>query len=334
MNLDGEEWKPISEFDKYEVSNMGRIRNIKLCKLLKLNDRKGYIEVTLGKKSRSVHRMVAQAFIPNPEDKPQVNHLGDKLDNRASMLEWATARENAQHAADNITTYNRTRVHRCDPDTGEILETYASTQEAYEKDGFNKGNISNCINGVRPTSGGYAWKRADPLPDKIENLDGEEWRPLTEAVDESLHKYKNYMVSNMGRVRLCNQEKIIDIDDKHQLRLSHQQKKTAFSIWRLVALVFLPNLDDKPDVNHIDSDYTNNHLTNLRWATKEENRVNENTIRKRKLTIHATKDGVTQTIIGIKEAMKVLGIADNTIRNIAGTGNEWKGYTFEIEATK
>jgi hypothetical protein len=332
VNLDGEEWKRISEFENYEVSNMGRVRNIKLCKLLKLNTRKGYYEVTLGKKSRSIHRMVADAFVPNPDDKPQVNHLGDKLDNRACMLEWVTQQENAQHAADNITTYNRTRVHRCDLNTDEILQTYESIPLA-AADGYDPDCISKCLKGHRKKTGGFRWKRADPFPGEIENLEGEEWRPLIEAVDPSLHKFENYMVSNMGRVRLVHREKLIQPDDKRQIKLSHQQKKTSFSIWRLVMLAFTPNPEGKSDVDHIDSDYDNNRLDNLRWATREENRANENTVRKSRLTVRATKDGVTQTFIGIKEAWKQLGISDDTIRRYAGTGREWKGYIFELEAT-
>ena len=114
-------WKPISGYEGvYEVSNLGRVRScdrIVVCNDGRKYKRKGkvlrqsydankYYKVALCKngkqKNFSVHRLVAQAFIPNPENKLTVNHKnGDKLDNRVENLEWATREENMQHAYDN-----------------------------------------------------------------------------------------------------------------------------------------------------------------------------------------------------------------------------------------
>ena len=86
---------------------MGRVRsNLRDGRILKASpDRKGYmrLRVTLDgvKHSYKVHRLVAMAFVPNPEDKPQVNHIdGNKNNNSADNLEWVTNRENARHAID------------------------------------------------------------------------------------------------------------------------------------------------------------------------------------------------------------------------------------------
>lgn len=91
-----ENWKAINA--KYEVSDMGNVRRINKDRILKLSpNNSGYYAVYVGKRE-FVHRLVAMAFIPNPEGKAEVNHKnGIKTDNRASNLEWVTRSENLNH---------------------------------------------------------------------------------------------------------------------------------------------------------------------------------------------------------------------------------------------
>lgn len=102
------EWKLIEGFDGiYSVSNYGEVRNNKTGKLMKLRkNEKGYLRTNLTKngnqKSVRVHRLVAQAFIPNPENKPQVNHIDfDRENNCVNNLEWVTNKENTQYSVCN-----------------------------------------------------------------------------------------------------------------------------------------------------------------------------------------------------------------------------------------
>ena len=107
-DLPDEIWRPIKRYeDFYHVSNYGRVKSF--CKgnvcILKPQLKNGYLAINfhVGKKliTHTIHRLVAEAFIPNPDAKPQVNHLdGHKLNNYVDNLEWATASENICHAHD------------------------------------------------------------------------------------------------------------------------------------------------------------------------------------------------------------------------------------------
>lgn len=104
-----ETWKPINEYeDIYEISNIGRIRNVKNKKIVKSYITKhGYKRVQLSKngkrKNHFIHRLVAEVFIPKPNDKNYVNHIDfNRTNNNIKNLEWTTAKENIHHSMDNI----------------------------------------------------------------------------------------------------------------------------------------------------------------------------------------------------------------------------------------
>ena len=121
-------WKDIKGYEGYyEISNIGRVRSVsriinhpKLVKqniferLLNLDSQNGYKSVRLSKEHKSkkcfVHRLVAQAFIKNPDSKGQVNHKdGDKSNNKVDNLEWNTAKENITHV-DRIPIYQKFHI--------------------------------------------------------------------------------------------------------------------------------------------------------------------------------------------------------------------------------
>ena len=107
--MEEEIWKPIKDFEGYyEVSNIGRVRSLNYKRtgkekiLTNIEDYKGYLEVVLTKNGKrkqfKVHRLVAEAFIPNPENKPCIDHINTiKSDNRVENLRWVTYKENSNN---------------------------------------------------------------------------------------------------------------------------------------------------------------------------------------------------------------------------------------------
>ncbi len=145
----------------YKVSNKGNIKSlVKRYKginiLNKGIDKSRYSIVSLCKdkkhKTKTVHRLVAIAFIPNAENKPQINHKdGNKQNNNVNNLEFVTAKENMKHAfangliirnTDKIAKQKRKVVLQINPENGDTVNKYNSAHEAARLTGFNRGNIS------------------------------------------------------------------------------------------------------------------------------------------------------------------------------------------------
>ena len=157
----GEIWKTIAENKNYQVSNLGRVRSLDRPgnnnsikgKVLKPSDNKGYLRVSLYKNGKSnnwqyVHRLVASAFISNPENKPQVNHKNFcKSDNCIENLEWATKQEDATHLANSgrIAGENSSRVKLNWAKVNKVREEYLNNTKNSCLTLAKKYNISKSV---------------------------------------------------------------------------------------------------------------------------------------------------------------------------------------------
>lgn len=163
-------WKIIEEAPSYEISSEGNVRNKTNGRILhpQAFGATGYKQVSLKIKDtnkfqkRYIHRLVAQAFIDNPENKREVNHIdGNKLNNNLSNLEWVTSSENQikRHEQGNIQTSNR-KIGRFDKN-GILLEEYESIISAAHAMGVQRGAIDAALYKRHKTSCGFIWDFLD-----------------------------------------------------------------------------------------------------------------------------------------------------------------------------
>lgn len=170
--MQGEEWRAVVGYEGYyEVSNMGNVRSLPRqtgkygfngCWLRPSINEGGYRQVTLSvdgiSKTITVHRLVAMAFVPNPDGKPQVNHIDEnKLNNNAENLEWVTLHENVLHSAKGEGSRKGKAVAKMNINGAGPLEVYKSITAAAVSNGTTKGAICAVLHGRQHTAGGFRW---------------------------------------------------------------------------------------------------------------------------------------------------------------------------------
>ena len=247
--MEKEIWKAIREYELlYEVSNYGRVRRLEGMVLNKkggltkvagrvltiIVDSGGYLAVTLtkdGKRKRKlIHRLVAETFIPNPLNKPIVNHKDRSRRNpHIGNLEWATHSENT---LDSIKNKNNQKKANNEFETViplyalEIWRDIPAYGNYYQVSNF--GNIKRMKTVTKTKKGHF------------------------QTTNE--HFMTPFLYKNNG----------------YAVKLTKQSKSKTLYVHRIVALAFLPNPENKPFVKHIDENISNNIVYNLKWSTSRE----------------------------------------------------------------
>ena len=200
LELENEQWLPIEGYeDLYQVSNLGRVKSLERKityrnslktvkeRILKQATKKGYQQVCLCKDGNikwfSVHRLVANAFIDNPNNYEQVNHKDEnKCNNHVSNLEWCNRKyninygtRNERHSKSMIGKFSGKnhplygKLGKDNPNSkqiiqltlgGEVINTWGGTREIQRKLGYNQSSICKCCKGKQKTSNGYKWSYA------------------------------------------------------------------------------------------------------------------------------------------------------------------------------
>lgn len=274
-----ETWKTIPEsFNlsrSYEVSTLGNLRRIGPGKVpfghvnehgyrtvgFKLKDARKHVNFR-------VHVLVATLFIPNPENKPCVDHInGNRSDNRVDNLRWATKQENALNRLPAPKKPGKSfPVASVDPVTGGIVKIWPAARDAGDELNMLASDITKAIQN-EDEIGGFRWIAY------IERIPDEEWRSVTGTNNE-------FHVSNMGRVR--NGDGVPSYGSKSKIgymtRVVPQLNRNML-VHRLVCEAFHgPPPSPTHSVDHIDRNKSNNKVGNLRWATKSEQVTNRNTV--------------------------------------------------------
>lgn len=173
-------WKDVKNFESlYQVSDDGQVRSVKRIKrnnagyqevnerIRKLTpDKDGYLRVCLSKDGlhylKAVHRLVAEAFVPNPENLPVINHIDEnKQNNCADNLEWCTVQYNTCYGSGTEKTARAQGRPVIQFEDGIPIHEYYSTGKASRETGIPQANIYNACAGKRQTAGGCEWRFKD-----------------------------------------------------------------------------------------------------------------------------------------------------------------------------
>ena len=272
-------WKDIPDHDDYEASLDGDIRRKLTGRIFQVESKKHRYRMTnICGKTVAVHRLIALTFCPNPDNLPQVNHKdGNRRNNKADNLEWISASNNVKHAillgrndgksakSSVIITFKDSSTNKFNTikEASKFLNVpaYSITYVLKRNNGYYYGPTS----GLKHTVDNWLWKVDRDIT--ISQNDIEE-RPIT------ISGFTHLIACSNGIILNAQKRKPVGTSDGRYLRIKPSTKGEKIgskSAHQLIALMFIPNPDNKPYVNHIDGLTINNAVSNLEWVSQAEN---------------------------------------------------------------
>ena len=322
-----EEWRAVlweGNETFYEVSDKGRVRNKETNRLKKLQKNgSGYMKTILHidkiQKAVFAHRLVAMAFIPNPNNYSDVNHKNkDRADNRVENLEWVTKSQNMKHSHENGHKSFKRAVNQYDLDDN-LIKTHESIRAAAKNMNTHPRNIDRCLREGQEQYGGYKWRYANELPKKIEIEELRKMCKENNILMKELESDKNYIILSDGRVytklfkKFLTQAKI-----GNYLTVNIRDKRKRIHI--LIAKTFVKNPENKPIVNHKDLDKSNNDYRNLEWSTHQENMIHATKLLKKGyvgVSQYTRENKLVKSFENMRLASRETGINEHSISNVA-----------------
>lgn len=261
--------KDINGFEgRYAITRDGRVWSYYSRKYLKgsVNTR-GYLSVSISDRNgkfmtKRVHRLVAEAFIPNPDHLPEVNHKDEnKLNNRVENLEWCDRTYNMNYGTvkQRLQEYSpHSKMVRC-LETGMV---YKSVRSASADTGIDYASIARCCRGVQKTAGKCHWEYYDDTLKKHKGI-----------LMKDIKGYEGlYAITEDGQVWSFQRHKFLSLrvrkDGYIEVGLTTGGKQKRFLVHRLVAEAYIPNPFKFSCVYHKDNDLSNNCINNLQWSDK------------------------------------------------------------------
>lgn len=263
---------------KYQISDLGRIKNATTNNILKGGISGGYKSIVLKNeniiKNHKIHILVAKTFLVNNDiNKIYVNHKdGNKFNNNLNNLEWVTPSENVLHAKDNgLIKYYTRKINQYNKQNN-LIKSFDSIKEASKYTNINYTNIYGCCSNLRKTAGGFIWKYAQENINKSHKFKKNDIYKIEE--------FDNYYVTRNGQIFNNKTNKFLKLSktedgylciNLRKIEKGKILKNKKILIHREVAKGFVSNPSNNQIVNHINLNKQDNNYKNLEWTTSSQN---------------------------------------------------------------
>jgi hypothetical protein len=314
--MEDEIWKNIildEKETKYQVSNRGKVKNAKFNKLMsQFTNANGHVFCCLyeNKKQHNpyVHRLMAEAFLenPDPENFNIVNHKdGNKSNNVIENLEWGDQSYNVKHAYETVGNKGNQReiIQYDGPEKKNIVARFNTVGDAANHFNIARQNLSLVLNGKHTIKNIYI----EYAVDKKTIHDKEDFEPIKDFPDYLVHRDSRIYSTKM------NQFISFQVSNGYHTVLFGT---TRILVQQLMAKQFLPNPENRIQVNHKDGNKFNNHIDNLEWATNGENQIHayETGLKTTTAVKQYLLDGTfVREYNSIIEINKIFGLKNSTI---------------------